>query len=117
MTATATNTASTAAATASKMSDMMNKLKKIAQAIQGAATMGDGSAQTASSVYSYQAENLKADALEQKAFMLRIQQQIDDAMEGIQRAIDELQSGYGVAANIIKANHETKSTLARNLKA
>ena len=117
VTATATNTASTAAATASKMSEMMNKLKKIAQAIQGASTMGDGSAQTASSVYTYQAENLKADALEEKAFMLRIQQQIDDAMEGIQRAIDELQSGYSVAANIIKANHDTKSTLARNLKA
>ena len=117
VTATATNTASTAAATTSKMSEMMNNLKKIAQAIQGAATMGDGSAQAASSTYSYQAENLKADALEEKAFMLRIQQQIDDAMEGIQRAIDELQSGYSVAANIIKANHDTKSTLARNLKA
>ncbi|MCW7556338.1 type III secretion system translocon subunit SctE [Endozoicomonas gorgoniicola] len=117
VTATATNTASTAATTTAKMTEMMNKLKKIAQAIQGAATMGDGSAQAASSTYSYQAENLKADALEEKAFMLRIQQQIDDAMEGIQRAIDELQSGYGVAANIIKANHETKSTLARNVKA
>ncbi|MET4695773.1 type III secretion system translocon subunit SctE [Endozoicomonas lisbonensis] len=117
VTATATNTASTAAATTSKMTEMMNKLKKIAQAIQGAATMGDGSSQAASSTYTYQAENLKADALEEKAFMLRIQQQIDDAMEGIQRAIDELQAGYSVAANIIKANHDTKSTLARNVKA
>ncbi|AMO57850.1 hypothetical protein GZ77_12805 [Endozoicomonas montiporae] len=117
VTATATNTAAKAAATAAKFSSMMDRLKKVAQGVQGAATIGDGAASTASAVYSYQAENLKADALDQKAFMLRIQQSIDDAMEGLQRAIDELQSGYSVATNIIKANHDTKSTLARNLRA
>ena len=117
VTATATNTAAKAAATAAKMSKMMDYLKRIAQGTQGAATIGDGASQVAASVYTFQAENLKADALEDKAFMLRIQQAMDDAMESLQRAIDELQSGYSVATNIMKANHDTKTTLSRNMKA
>lgn len=117
VTATATNTAATSSALTAKVTSGLNTLTRILQVVSGGAMIGDGSAQIATSVYNYAAENLRAEALEDRAFMLRLQQAIDDAVEAIGQVIEEMQAGYQVAANIIKANHETKSTLARNLRA
>ena len=117
VTATGANTAATAATTAAKISAMLTKIAKIAQVIGGASQVAEGSAQVATSVYNYQADMFRADAMEDRAMMARLQQMLDDALEALQTAIDELQSGYTVAANIIKANHETKTTLARNVRA
>ena len=115
--ATAANSAATTATLAAKASNIASNLAKVMQAIAGAAMVGEGSAQIATSVYSYKADILRADAQEDRAFMLRIQQAIDDATESLANAIDELQQGYSIAASIIKANHETKTTLSRNLRA
>ena len=117
VTATATSTAGKAAAFSAKTTNMLTNLQKTGQAVQGAATVADGGASVATSVYSYEADTLRAEALEEKAVMLRIQQQIEDAIEGIQKAIEELQSGYSTVASIVKSNHDTKTTLARNLRA
>ncbi|MGI9281194.1 MAG: type III secretion system translocon subunit SctE [Endozoicomonas sp.] len=117
VTATGANTAATAATTAAKAAAIMTKLAKLAQLIGGASQVASGGADIGTSVYTYQADILRAEALEEKAEMSRIQQGIDDAIEAVQKAIDELQQGYSIAASIIKANHETKTTLARNLRA
>lgn len=116
-TATAANSAATAASTAAKFSSMAAKFAKLLQVVQGATTMADGASGVANATYNYQADILRAEAMEEKGEMLRMQKMVDDAIEAIQQAIDELQSGYSVAANIIKANHDTKTTLARNLRA
>ena len=116
-TATAANTAVTSASLAAKATTIAGYLTKALQVVAGAAMIGDGSAQIATSVYNYNAENLRAEALEDRAFMLRLQQAIDDATESIAQAIDELQAGYQVVANIIKADHETKTNLLSKLKA
>ena len=116
-TATAANSAASAASTAAKLASMASKFAKVLQVIQGAATVADGASGVANAAYNYEADILRAEALEEKGEMLRLQQMVDDAIEAIQQAIDELQSGYSVAANIIKANHDTKTTLARNLRA
>ena len=116
-TATAANSAASAASTAAKFASIATKFAKVLQVVQGAATMADGASGVANATYNYQADTLRAEALEEKGEMLRLQQMVDDAIEAIQQAIDELQSGYSVAANIIKANHDTKTTLARNLRA
>ncbi|WP_062267260.1 type III secretion system translocon subunit SctE [Endozoicomonas arenosclerae] len=115
--ATGANTAATAASTASKITTILTKLAKIAQLIGGASQVASGGADVATSVYNYQADIFRAESLENKADLARIQQVIDDTIESIERALEELQSGYSVAASIIKANHETKTTLARNLRA
>ena len=116
-TATAGNTAATAATTAAKFASLSSKLSKILQVIQGAATVAEGSAGVANSVYTYEADILRAEALEQKGEMLRIQQAINDAIEAVQTVIDELQQGYSVLTSIMKAEHDTKTTLARKLGA
>ena len=116
-TATAANSAATGATMAAKATKIASYLTKALQLIAGASMVGDGSAQIATSVYNYNAENLRAEAMEDRAFMLRLQQAIDDATESIAQAIDELQAGYQVAANIIKADHETKTNLLSKLKA
>ncbi|KEQ18908.1 type III secretion system translocon subunit SctE [Endozoicomonas numazuensis] len=117
VTATGANTAATTASSAAKAATIMTKLAKLAQLIGGASQVASGGAEIGTSVYNYQADTLRAETLEEKAEMARIQQFIDDAMEAIEKAIEELQQGYSVAASIIKANHETKTTLARNLRA
>ena len=116
-TATAANTTATAASTAAKFASLASKFSKILQVVQGAATMADGASGVANSVYTYQADILRADALEEKAEMLRLQKGVDDAIEAVQRVIDELQQGYSVLTSIIKAEHDTKTTLARKLGA
>ena len=117
VTATGANTAATATATAAKITAVITKLAKLAQLIGGLSQVASGGADVGTAVHNYEADILRAEALEEKAEMTRIQQAIDDAMEALEKAIDELQSGYSVAASIIKANHETKTTLARNLRA
>ena len=117
VTATAANTAATTSSVAAKVTTILNKLTKVLQLISGAAMIADGSAQIATSVYTHDAEMARAEAMENRAFMLRIQQAIDDATEALAQAIEELQAGYQVAANIIKADHETKTNLLSKLKA
>ena len=116
-TATAANSAATASNLTAKATNIASYLTKTLQVIAGMAMVGDGSAQIATSVYNYEAENLRAEAMEDRAFMLRLQQAIEDATESIAQAIEELQAGYQVAANIIKADHETKTNLLSKLKA
>ena len=116
-TATAANTAATASSLTAKVTSALNTLTKALQVIGGAAMIGDGSSQIATSVYNYEADTARAEAVENRAFMLRLQQSIDDATEAIAQAIEELQAGYQVAANIIKADHETKTNLLSKLKA
>ena len=115
--ATGANTAATAASSAAKITAVLTKLAKLAQIAGGASQMASGGADIATAKYNYDADILRAEALEDKAHQARIQQAIDDAMEAIEKAIDELQSGYSSLANIIRANHDTKTTLARNLRA
>ena len=115
--ATAANAASTAATTGAKVANALSNLTRILQLVNGAAMVGDGAASIANSTYTYQADMLRAEAHEDKAFMLRIQQAIEDATESLATAIEELQQGYSIAASIITANHETKTTLSRNLRA
>lgn len=115
--ATAANTAASASTTATKIANIVLKLARIAQVISGASQVAEGSSQVATSVYNYQADIARAQAMENKADMLRIQQKIDDAVEAIQQVIDELQSGYSVLASIIRANHETKAALIGKMRA
>ncbi|MGI9275659.1 MAG: type III secretion system translocon subunit SctE [Endozoicomonas sp.] len=115
--ATGANTAATATTTAAKFSALLTKIAKIVQVVGGVSQVAEGSSQVATSVYTYHADMMRADAMEDRAMMARIQQMLDDAMESLQTVIDELQQGYSVAANIIKANHDTKSTLVRNVRA
>ena len=117
VTATAANSTATATNATSKAMSTLTNIKRMMQVISGGAMMGDGAATVVSSVHKYNAEDLRAEAMEDRAFALRVQQQIDDAIEAIGAVIEELQAGYKVATDIIKANHETKSTLARNLRA
>lgn len=116
-TATAANTAATASSLTAKVTSALNTITKILQVVSGAAMIGDGSSQIATSVYNYNADMARAEAMENRAFMLRLQQAVDDATEAIAQAIDELQAGYQVAASIIKADHETKTNLLSKLKA
>ncbi|WOG29311.1 type III secretion system translocon subunit SctE [Endozoicomonas sp. 8E] len=117
VTATGANTAATTSAAVAKKIAIVTKLGQTAQLIGGAGQIASGGADIGTSVYKYQADTFRAEALEEKAEMVRIQKAIDDAMEGLEKAIQELQNGYSTAASIIKANHETKTTLARNLRA
>ncbi len=116
-TATSGNASANAATTAAKIASIMSKMTRLLQLAGGAAMVADGGSSVATAVYTYQADTLRADAFSERALLQRIQQSLDDALEAIQTAIDELQSGYSVAANIIKANHDTKTTLSRNLRA
>ncbi|MRI32158.1 hypothetical protein EOPP23_04000 [Endozoicomonas sp. OPT23] len=115
--ATGVNTAAQATASAAKITAIVTKLAKLAQLVGGVSQVASGSADISTAAYTYQADIFRAEALEEKAELARIQQFLDDAMEAIEKAIDELQSGYSSLANIIKANHDTKTTLARNLRA
>ena len=114
--ATAANVAATASSTTAKVTNALSNLTRILQLVNGATMVGEGAASIANSVYRYEADTLKADAHAEKAFLLRIQQSIDDATESLQKAIDELQAGYSTAASIIKANHETKTQLLSKLR-
>ncbi len=115
--ATGANTAATAASSAAKITAVITKLAKLAQLIGGVSQIASGGADIGTAAYNYEADILRAEALEEKADMTRINQGIDDAIEAIEKAIDELQTGYSSIANIIRANHDTKTTLARNLRA
>ncbi|WP_252178923.1 type III secretion system translocon subunit SctE [Endozoicomonas sp. 4G] len=117
VTATGANTAAASSAAVAKNVAILNRVGQTAQWIGGAGQIASGGADIGTSVYKYQADQFKAEALDEKAEMVRIQKAIDDAMEGLEKAIEELQNGYSTAASIIKANHETKTTLARNLRA
>ncbi|WP_257279844.1 MULTISPECIES: type III secretion system translocon subunit SctE [unclassified Endozoicomonas] len=117
VTATGANTAATTSAAVAKNVAILSRIGQTAQWIGGAGQMASGGADIGTSVYKYEADIFRAEALEEKAEMVRIQKAIDDAMEGLEKAIQELQNGYSTAASIIKANHETKTTLARNLRA
>ena len=115
--ATAANTVASASTFAAKAANVAAKMAKLLQFVQGVTMVAEGSAGVANSTYNYQAETLRADALEEKGEMLRLQKHIDDALESIQKVIDELQQGYSVLTSIIKAEHDTKTTLARKLGA
>lgn len=116
-TATAANTTATAASTAAKFASLSSKFAKVLQAVQGATTMAEGAAGVANSVYTYEADILRSETLEEKGEMLRMKQSIEDALEAVQTVIDELQQGYSVLTSIMKAEHDTKTTLARKLGA
>lgn len=117
VTATATNTATTAATSAARVASITSKLAKALQLAGGASMVASGSAEAVSTTQTYEADTFRADAKKLQAEMLRIQQMIDDNIESIQKAIDELQQGYQVISSIMKANHDTKTTLSRNMRA
>ena len=114
--ATGSNTVAAASTAATQMSKFITMIGRIGQMIGGASMVGEGTSQVATSVYTYQADLLRVNAMEDRAMMARIQQMLDDAMESLQTAIEELQQGYSVAANIIKDNHDTKNLLNRNIR-
>lgn len=105
--------AATATKAASKAAIMTTRATMVAG---GATSVGEGAAGIVSGVKKYEAEQLKADAKELNAKMLRIQKLIDDATESIAQALEELQSGHSNIAEIIANNDDTKKRIGRNIK-
>ncbi|OED44874.1 hypothetical protein ACH42_06460 [Endozoicomonas sp. (ex Bugula neritina AB1)] len=115
--ATAANTAATTAGLTARTTSILTKISKLCQVANGAAMIGDGAATIVNTSYTYEADMLRAEAHELKAFMLRNQQAIEDITEALASAIDELQAGYSVFTGILKANHDTKSFILGKMKA
>ncbi|WP_419532978.1 type III secretion system translocon subunit SctE [Endozoicomonas sp.] len=115
VTATATTVAS-AASRASRIASMAARFARILRITGGASMTGDGSASAVSTKFQYDADMLRAEAKELYAWMLHNQHLIDDLIEDIQKAIDEMQQGFSVIANILKDNHDTKTKLIGLIK-
>ena len=79
--------------------------------------IGDGAATIVNTKYTYDADKLRAEAHELKAFMLRNQQAIEDITEALASAIDELSQGWTVFMNILKSNHDAKTFILGKMKA
>ncbi|MGB1270567.1 MAG: type III secretion system translocon subunit SctE, partial [Endozoicomonas sp.] len=117
VTATAANAAATAASSSAKIAAISAKIAKALQLASAASMVGSGAAEAVNTTYTYEADMLRADAKKLQAKMLFLQQMIEDNIESIQRAIDELQHGYQTITAIMKDNHDTKVTLSRNMRA
>ncbi len=115
--ATAANATSTGLNLSAKTTAILTKISQVTQLVNGATLVADGATTIVNANQNYDADILRAEARQIQAYIQRNQQAIDDLAEALERAIEDLQSGYTSLTNIIRDNHDTKTTISRNLRA
>ncbi|PJE79761.1 hypothetical protein CI610_01263 [invertebrate metagenome] len=104
--------ASTLSSTALRVATNLQRAMAVAG---GLTAVGSGATQIATATFAYDIEELKADNKDIQALMLRINQYLEDNEDELQKAIEDLQSGFQSVLSILKSNQDTKSQLIRNM--
>ena len=111
----------TAKETAKQMTEISKKTlyfqraARIAQFTEGASTAVTGAATISAAKSSYDGEMYQADAQEDLAFLTKMQLQMEDWMEAITRALDEISQGQQAASDMLAQAQQSKFSLTRNI--
>ncbi|WP_165767129.1 type III secretion system translocon subunit SctE [Parendozoicomonas haliclonae] len=119
---TAKSTAETASKeTAKQMAEISKKTMyfkraaHIARFTEGAAHVADGSSTIYAAKVRNEGEMYQADAQEDLAFITKMQMQMEDWMEAIQRALQEITQGQEVASDMLAQAQQNKFKIARKI--
>ncbi len=93
----------------------LKQFSHITRAFQSGTQIGDGASQITSSKIRYDGAAYRADAQEDLAFITKLGFQMDDWVEAIQRALQEITTGQTIASDILAETLENKFTISRNI--
>ena len=99
----------------SKKTMYFRRAAHIARFTEGGAMAADGGSQIHAAKARYEGEMYQADAQEDLAFLTKMQLQMEDWMEAIQRALQEISEGQQIASDMLSQAQQNKFTIARNI--
>ncbi|MCL6270564.1 type III secretion system translocon subunit SctE [Sansalvadorimonas sp. 2012CJ34-2] len=99
----------------SKKEMYFRRAAHIGRFTQGASQAVEGSAQISSSASRYEGEMYQASATDDLAELTKLQLQMEDWMEAIGRALQEIQEGQQIASDMLSQAQQNKFTIARNI--
>ncbi|QEA13167.1 type III secretion system translocon subunit SctE [Comamonas flocculans] len=103
-----------------KMSDPLMKAVKsivdaVAQTVSATTQIGQGAANIAKGVYAEQGEKAQADKKELEAFLLKINQTMEDQREELRKLIQQLEEGVLAVSQMIQNAAESMSQITSNI--
>ena len=99
----------------SKKEMYFRRAAHIGRFTQGAATGAEGGAQIDAAQTRYEGEMYQVSAQEDLAMLTKLQLQMEDWMEAITRALQEIQEGQQIASDMLSQTQQNKFTIARNI--
>ncbi|MCY4472645.1 MAG: type III secretion system translocon subunit SctE [Kistimonas sp.] len=99
----------------SKKTLYYQRAARIAQFTQGGSMAVEGASTISAASSTYEGEMYQADAQEDLAFLTKIQLQMEDWMEAISRALEEISQGQEAASDMLSQAQQSKFTVTRNI--